>query len=188
MSFNDLLTVLLTFFILLVSISSVNLGKVQDLSISAAAAFGTVKSARSQSDQSELLHTLGAWNGIEAQTVPGGISVVLPEEMIYRSGSAELIDKELLSRIGAKLRRVDGAIRIEGHTDNVPVSGGPFPSNWELSVQRAVNVVKFLSAECGLAPERLSAAGYADSRPVASNDTPAGRAKNRRVNIIISAK
>jgi chemotaxis protein MotB len=97
-------------------------------------------------------------------------------------------EPEILSRIGRHLATAGGSIRIEGHTDSIPVRNDQFPSNWELSTQRAVNVVKFLISECGIDPRRLSAAGYGDSRPLASNDTPEGRAVNRRVNINISNK
>jgi chemotaxis protein MotB len=86
------------------------------------------------------------------------------------------------------LRATPGQIRVEGHTDSVPIIGGLFPSNWELSTQRAVNVVKFLIAECGMDPAALSAAGYAESKSVATNETTEGRALNRRVNIILSLK
>jgi chemotaxis protein MotB len=94
----------------------------------------------------------------------------------------------MLRHLGQKLKTVAGSIRVEGHTDSIPVSNGYFPSNWDLSTQRAVNVVKFLANECGIDPQNLSAAGYADSRPVASNDSPEGRALNRRVNMIVSFK
>jgi chemotaxis protein MotB len=185
MSFNDLLTVLLTFFILLVSVSDININKVQDVSSSAVDVFGSKKIA----DQQDLLiRAIGAVDGINVHTVKGGVSIVLPESLVYQSGSADIIHKEMLRQLGQKMKTVAGPIRIEGHTDSIPVSNGSFPSNWELSTQRAVNVVKFLADECGIDPRYLSAAGYADSRPVASNDNPEGRALNRRVNMIVSLK
>jgi chemotaxis protein MotB len=185
MSFNDLLTVLLTFFILLVSVSDINLNKVQDLSLSAADVFGTKKIE----DQQELLiQAISAVDGIKVHPDNGGISIVLPESLVYQSGSADIIHKDMLRQLGQKLITVAGSIRVEGHTDSIPVSNAYFPSNWDLSTQRAVNVVKFLANECGIDPRNLSAAGYADSRPVASNDNPEGRALNRRVNMIVSLK
>ena len=75
-------------------------------------------------------------------------------------------------------------IAVEGNTDNVPIKGGAFPSNWELSTARASGVVRFLISG-GVDPERLSAIGYADLRPIASNETAAGRALNRRVEIVL---
>jgi chemotaxis protein MotB len=185
MSFNDLLTVLLTFFILLVSASSIQINKVQDLSVSAAGAFGS----RVNEDQKDgLIRTIGAMGGINAYPVSGGVSLILPEALVYRSGSADILHQDLLKQLGQKLKAAAGSIRVEGHTDSIPIAGGAFPSNWELSTQRSVNVVKFLAAECGIDPAKLSAAGYADSKPMASNESPEGRSLNRRVNMIISFK
>jgi chemotaxis protein MotB len=185
MSFNDLLTVLLTFFILLVSVSEINLNKVQDLSLSAADVFGTKKI---EDQQEQLIQAISAVDGIKVYPDNGGISIVLPESLVYQSGSTDIIHKDMLRQLGQKLKTVAGSIRVEGHTDSIPVSNAYFPSNWDLSTQRAVNVVKFLANECGIDPRNLSAAGYADSRPVASNDHPEGRALNRRVNMIVSLK
>jgi chemotaxis protein MotB len=76
-------------------------------------------------------------------------------------------------------------IRIEGHTDNVPIHNSRFDSNWELSTARATEIIKLFITRYSIAPERLSASGYGEYYPVASNDTPEGRAKNRRVDLII---
>jgi chemotaxis protein MotB len=185
MSFNDLLTVLLTFFILLVAVSDINVNKVQDVSSSAADIFGMKKN---EDQQSLLIKTISSVDGVDVHPVKGGISIVLAESLVYQSGSSEIIHKDMLRQLGQKLTTVKGSIRVEGHTDSIPVTNDSFPSNWELSSQRAVNVVKFLVNECGIDPRNLSAAGYADSRPVASNDSPEGRALNRRVNVIVSLK
>ncbi|HPP47832.1 MAG TPA: OmpA family protein, partial [Accumulibacter sp.] len=77
-------------------------------------------------------------------------------------------------------------VTIEGHTDNVPISNAQFPSNWELSAVRATTVLR-LFADAGVAPERLTAIGYADTRPVEANTLVEGRARNRRVTILIEA-
>jgi chemotaxis protein MotB len=185
MSFNDLLTVLLTFFILLVSVSDINMNKVQELSSSAGDVFGSKKIE----DQQDLaIREISAVDGVNVYSVKGGISIVLPESLVFQSGSIDIIHKDMLRHLGQKLKTVAGSIRVEGHTDSIPVSSGSFPSNWELSTQRAVNVVKFLVNECGIDPRNLSAAGYADSQPVASNDSSEGRALNRRVNLIVSLR
>jgi flagellar motor protein MotB len=89
----------------------------------------------------------------------------------------------LLKKIGGLIRQLPNRVRIEGHTDNVPISTAMFPSNWELSAARAVNIVKFLSDHMGVYPRRLSAVGYGASRPIKANDTPENRAMNRRVEI-----
>jgi chemotaxis protein MotB len=75
-------------------------------------------------------------------------------------------------------------IQVEGHTDNVPISGFLFPSNWELSSARAGAVVRLL-AEDGIDPALMAAIGYADNKPIDNNDTPEGRSRNRRVNVMI---
>lgn len=186
MSFNDLLTILLTFFILLVSMSNISMNKVQNASLSVVDAFGSKKVNDDRHNQ--LVQTISSVDGVDTYPVTGGISIVLPESMVYGSGSAQIIHKDLLQRVGERLKTATGTICVEGHTDSIPVSNDKYRSNWELSTQRAVNVVKFLVSECGIDPHKLSAAGYADSRPVASNDSSEGRALNRRVNILISLK
>jgi chemotaxis protein MotB len=189
MSFNDLLTVLLTFFILLVSLSNIHMNKVQDMSYSASDAFGSVaRSEASPDSHATFIKSISTLEGINVHPVAGGLSVVLPESLVYRSGSADIINKDLLRGLAKKLVTLPGSIRIEGHTDNVPVANSAFPSNWELSIQRATNVAKFLTMECGIDPRNVSTAGYADSRPVSSNDSAEGRVLNRRVQMIISLK
>jgi chemotaxis protein MotB len=80
---------------------------------------------------------------------------------------------------------VGNPVRLEGHTDSNPIKTARFRSNWELSAARAIAVMEILNERFDLPPERLSVAGYADTAPVASNDTEAGRARNRRVDIIL---
>ncbi len=185
MSFNDLLTLMLVFFILLVSISNIRADKVQHVSSSASMAF---RSADRENRHAEILRDIGSMEGVKAYMVEGGVSIVLGESLLYKSGSADIIHKNALTQLCMTLRATPGQIRVEGHTDAVPVASGLFPSNWELSAQRSVNVVKFLVVECGMNPALFSAAGYADSKPVATNGTPDGRALNRRVHIILSMK
>jgi chemotaxis protein MotB len=94
----------------------------------------------------------------------------------------------LLDRIGNFLRKYPSRIKIEGHTDNIPVHNPRFPSNWELSVARANSVMKYLLEKHNVPVEDTESIGYGEYRPVASNDTPGGRAKNRRVVIEITPK
>lgn len=185
MSFNDLLTILLVFFILLVSISNIRADRVHHVSSSAATVFGL---RETEDRRGEIIRRIGSVEGVDTYLAEGGVSLVLGESMLYKSGSAEIIHKNALTQLGTALKATPGQIRIEGHTDSVPMVNGLFPSNWELSTQRAVNVVKFLVADCGIDPAVFSAAGYADSKPVATNETPEGRALNRRVHIILSLK
>ena len=112
---------------------------------------------------------------------------VLTDSLLFTSGSATLESQgqPLLTEIAALLN-VDHVhpIAVEGNTDNVPISGGAFPSNWELSTARASSVVRFLISK-GVDSQRLSAVGYAEQHPIATNSTPAGRALNRRVEIVL---
>jgi chemotaxis protein MotB len=185
LSFNDLMTVMLVFFILLVSISNIRTDKVQHVSSSASLVFGT---REGQDRRAQMTRILGSVEGVKAYMVAGGVSVVLGESLLYRSGSADIIHKEVLTQLGETIKAAGAEIRVEGHTDALPIASGLFPSNWELSTQRAVNVVKFLVVECGMNPAIFSAAGYADSKPVATNESLEGRSLNRRVNIILSIK
>ena len=119
-----------------------------------------------------------------------GLVITLAGDSFFAEGSAELrIDetRETLLRLAQFLSAADLAnrrFRIEGHTDNTPVAGENFPSNWELSTARATNVLHYLS-DFGVNEAQFSVAGYADTRAKASNDTAEGRAYNRRVDIII---
>jgi len=112
---------------------------------------------------------------------------VLTDDLLFRSGQATLEPKAdaLLGKIG-QLLNVDEThpLDVEGNTDNVPIHGGVYPSNWELSTARASTVVRFF-AERGVSPHRMIATGFADQRPMASNATPVGRTRNRRVEIVM---
>ncbi len=90
-----------------------------------------------------------------------------------------------LDEIAEVLGRTSGRIRVEGHTDDVPINTDLFRSNWDLSAARAASVVQYLLRSGAIAPWRISAEGFADSRPLAGNDTPENRARNRRVEISI---
>ncbi len=126
---------------------------------------------------------------ITIQQLKGKLSVNVLDEILFDSGSAVIKPegREVLQRVGEILKeQTDKGIVIEGHTDNVPISGKlaeVYPTNWELSTARATSVVRFLQDVVGIPPERLSAVGYGPYRPVASNDTPEGRARNRRIEI-----
>lgn len=121
------------------------------------------------------------------------LTVDLAEQIFFDSGRAKLKPggKEVLKKVGDALKGYDNKIiRVVGHTDNVPVAKalqGTFPTNWELSVARATNVVRYLQ-EVGIPPERMVASGRAEYDPVASNDTPEGRQKNRRIEIMLIDK
>jgi len=115
-----------------------------------------------------------------------GIELEFNAATIFNSGEASLQQsgRKSLSQVAATLSTTNNAIEVEGHTDNVPIATAAFPSNWELSGARAGSVVRML-IEQGLRPERMIAVGFADTRPLVPNATPEGRARNRRVTIMI---
>ncbi|AFM42743.1 flagellar motor protein [Desulfosporosinus acidiphilus SJ4] len=115
-----------------------------------------------------------------------GLVIRIQETLLFESGSADITPyaRNILEKISTVLAAAPNQIRVEGHTDNLPINTAKFPSNWELSVIRATNVVQILQND-GVSPERLSATGYGEYRPIASNDTEAGRSRNRRIDLII---
>lgn len=122
-----------------------------------------------------------------------GFVISIAESMLFESGKADLRPDALrfLEAIAQVLEDAgDGirAVRVEGHTDNVPIKSLHFPSNWELSAIRATVVARVLTELYNVAPEKVSATGFAQFRPVADNLTPEGRAKNRRVELVVLTK
>lgn len=116
-----------------------------------------------------------------------GLVISLKDTLLFPKGSDVLTPRAhaIIRRVGESLKTIPNYIRVEGHTDDLPIHTPKFPSNWELSVLRATNVVHVLVEEVGIAPERLSATGYSEYRPLVPNDSEANRAMNRRVDIVI---
>lgn len=116
-----------------------------------------------------------------------GLVVRLRDGAFFDSASAEIRPELLtdLSRVGLALGETSHAIRIEGHTDSLPIRNAVYRSNWELSAARAASVLSYLVDSANVAEGRLSVSGYASQRPLASNDAPQGRSQNRRVDIVV---
>ncbi len=116
-----------------------------------------------------------------------GIVITIQGSLMFEPGSAVILPeaRPFLEALGDVLGEFDRKVTVEGHTDNVPISTAPFPSNWELSAARAVVVLRLLSDVYGVSPERLSAVALGEHRPIADNGTPEGRIKNRRVEIVV---
>ncbi len=127
---------------------------------------------------------------IELSELKGKMTVQLKDKILFASGSAR-VGKEgeaALSKIADALKTVQGKIiRVEGHTDDVPTGGGQFPTNWELSLARAMAVVRSLQ-NAGVDPTFLSAAGYGQYQPIAPNDSAENRSLNRRIEIVLAPK
>lgn len=116
-----------------------------------------------------------------------GLVVRLHAGYFFDPGSAEIRHEVLpiLDRVAEKLKMGKHHIRIEGHTDSAPISTMNFPSNWELSAARASNIAKYIIDRFKFSPQHISVAAYGDSRPIASNENEEGRAKNRRIDIVV---
>ena len=150
------------------------------------------RSAAQKGEDDKLLAELKQQaNGAEVKDAAGQITVTMVDKILFKSGEAALTPEgeQVLTRLGGVLQHADKMIEVSGHADNQPVETAKskqlFPTNWELSTARATNVVRFLQEKVGLKPRRLKAAGYGSYRPVASNATAAGRAKNRRIEILL---
>ena len=138
----------------------------------------------------ELQQTLSnqvATHTVSIQMGRDGLVISLREAGFFASGSAvpqpQTIDT--LRQIAASLSHTPYDLRIEGHTDNIPIHNDQFGSNWELATARATNIARLLLALKAIPADRLSASGYAEFHPVAGNDTPDGRSQNRRVDLVV---
>jgi chemotaxis protein MotB len=129
----------------------------------------------------------GAQNKVNLTITRRGLIVSLKEAGFFDSGQAQIKQSgyEMLNTIAEVMTQYNNPLRIEGHTDDVPINTSQFPSNWELSTTRATNVLKYLLKYYDAEPEKISATGYGEFRPVTDNTTPENRAKNRRVDIVL---
>jgi chemotaxis protein MotB len=215
-SYADFMTLLFAFFVVLYSSSQVDKAKMKKLSTAITAGFQqlgvgsnganlivpgtapalmprpaapseTVEAIRRklEKDLSEELK----FHTISMRETPEGLVLSLRELGFFESGSATLRanSKDTFDRIGTVLASVTSNLRVEGHTDNVPIHTPQFGSNWELSTARATEIIRILLLREGVGSERLSAAGYAEYHPVADNSSEDGRRLNRRVDIVIIA-
>ncbi len=211
-TYGDMVTLLLTFFILMFAMSTINEQKFMQAAASLqqalgvlprtvsvigemSPAIGTAGVARQQIDmlksleqiaevfQEESLQDLAS---VEV-TGTGEVLIRMGDEVLFDPGESELMPRALrvLAGIANSVQGKTESVYVEGHTDNVPISTPEFPSNWELSTARALSVVRLLE-EAGVPPEQLAAVGHSQYIPLAPNDTPEGRAKNRRVELWIT--
>ncbi|MEW6320986.1 MAG: flagellar motor protein MotB [Acidobacteriota bacterium] len=140
-----------------------------------------------QREMTERLSVAIGLNQVAVERDARGLVVSIREAGAFGVGSADLSAAAVgvLDQIGDVLASTGHAIRIEGHTDDVPINTARFQSNWELSTARATNVISFLAARRQLSARRMSAAGYAEFHPRVPNDSDANRARNRRVDIVV---
>ncbi|MFN8638352.1 MAG: OmpA family protein [Dehalococcoidia bacterium] len=219
-SYADLVTLLLGFFIILFASAKIDEEKFHELSFAFKEAFNVdvragqdgsspvfgggigvvpggnftnqaqpdVKSIRTTFDDQLGEAGLSA-NAVDVIRDPQGVVIRVSDRLLFASGSAELNPEALplLRIVAGVLRGVAADVRVEGHTDDIPVATDRYPSNWELSSARATSVLRFLIEEGRVEPRRMVASGFAEFKPIASNTTPEGRALNRRADIVLTA-
>ncbi|MFZ5968470.1 MAG: flagellar motor protein MotB [Bacillota bacterium] len=214
-TYGDMVTLLLTFFVLLFAMSEIDAQKFQTIIRSFQGSPGILDAGKTienvefideptnnELQELEDLKKLAAIldNYLKEKDLNDDILIELDykglilrfeDNILFDSGEAEIKDKArptllFLSDILKQEEFSNKAIRIEGHTDSDPIRfSRKYPTNWELSVARASHVVRFMIEQAGLDPDRLSAAGYSEYKSVASNDTEEGKSKNRRVDIVV---
>lgn len=145
------------------------------------------ESANFENIKKTIKNEFGDTKNINVIREPRGLLIRLNDTVLFDRGSAIIKDKALniLDKIAVVLKNESNSIRIEGHTDNLPIKTDKFPSNWELSTARATNIIKYLAKTRQFNPSRLSATGYGEYMPISGNETEAGRAENRRVDIVV---
>lgn len=205
-SYADFVTLLFAFFTTMYAISQVDAGKLKMFAGSMKSAFRTedTRTVRpviegilpvapeTLSIEQELrsgVEALPLKEDIEINRDERGVVVSIGDNVLFEAGKAGLKQDAAssLGAVAAVLKKLPNRVIVEGHTDNIPIADprGRFGSNWELSTARATTVLSYLLAAYNLPPERFAAAGYAEFKPKAANVSPEGRAKNRRVDIII---
>ena len=220
-TFNDLVTLLMVFFVLLFTMSTIDTKKMQDFQYALQSGLGileegkmvsiSVKETQLIDDMSHIMAQAesdlqnkggGTSEGkladqirqlmendlnIQVQHTHHGTRLSFEDQVLFDFGKATInpVGFSFLDTIAGAIKKLPYAVRVEGHTDNIPIQTKRFPSNWELSVARAVNVVKYFAEVSNINPQRLSAVGYGESRPVVANDIRTNRAKNRRVEILL---
>ncbi|HDJ27723.1 MAG TPA: flagellar motor protein MotB [Proteobacteria bacterium] len=210
-TFADLATLLMTFFVLLLSFSNMDVVKFRTMLGSVKDAFGTVTenpgdfeersstpiSIQLSEKESSMIDMLEMGdkvkqaiedheleNEAEVTIDENGVTLKITGKLMFDAGSASIKEdfKSFLDTITKIINENNYPVAIEGHTDNIPMTSSPlYPSNWELSSSRATAVLRYLVEKKGIPAKRLMAVGYADTRPLVPNDSPENRAKNRRV-------
>lgn len=213
LTYSDLITLLLAFFIMMYVFSKKDAQKYDEVAShlktifaggSGIAGKGSVTSAsplamlsrgassgemkrQLESEVMDLNREKNGGQNISVLSDERGIVIRVLDKAFFDEGKADLKERAqgALDKIVPIIRGANSQIRIEGHTDNVPISTSEFRSNWELSVRRATEVVRYLVEKRALLPSKVSATGYAEHRPLVPNDSAKNRAQNRRIEIIV---
>jgi len=212
-TFSDMTTLLLTFFILLISMATFDPVKIANLMESMQGAFGIMetfptipihpivdipkktgdeqKKKQSLKDAEKIKTVIKDKKldeAVKVEVTEKGIAILLRDPVGFASGSADLKDqgKDILKDISDVIKNNPSLkVRVEGHTDDVPIHSNRYNSNWELSSARSLSVVQLLSKQTGIQPQNMSAVGYGEYRPMVANTSPENRSKNRRIQIFV---
>jgi chemotaxis protein MotB len=205
-TFNDLMTLLMVFFVLLFSLGKTDTKQLRSFQNALQSGLGIMREGEktkiavidprrdfgtaSETEIEESFAELNDEPGVGVVSTKEGAVITLANTILFRSGISKITPGAvpILDKIAAIIKQTSMLVRVEGHTDNDPIHTERFPSNWELSSARAVSVVKYFAGLGGVSPERFSAVGYGDSRPLFPNDSVEHKAKNRRVEIVLEIK
>jgi len=206
LTYADMITLLLAFFIVLYASSSVNAKKLQEVASSIRGAFGTPAGESQINDKGfggerlllmpnqldRMAEELSIALRVEAEAgkvqilkMPRGVVLRFQDTALFNLGKADLTPeaKAMFDKIAPVVESLQNMIEAEGHTDDLPIRSSQFPSNWELSAARATSVVRYFIETHGLSPERLAARGMGEFRPLYPNQSRIGEPRNRRVEI-----
>ena len=222
-TFNDLITLLMVFFVLLFTMGSMDNQKLKDFQYALQSGLGimgegsqvsiAVRDARQDPDKVEIsaraegevepvdeqetaspideaLKDITDEPGIDVRYSNQGAHITFEDFLLFDFGKADINSSGLafLDKMTTLIHKIPNPVRVEGHTDNIPIHTARFPSNWELSIARAVSVVKYFAGSGKINPQRLSAVGYGETRPLVPNDSAVHRTRNRRVEIVIATE
>jgi len=216
LTYSDMITLLMAFFIMLYSMSILNLNRFREVAISIRSGFGGLmpgqgRSTLSASGQFSIKPSpiAGESTGVPWQAVNqlqhvvnktrlekvvklrqderGLVVSLVTDKALFAKGQADLSSKskKTLDVVAGLLKKAPNQIRVEGHTCDLPIVSAKYPSNWELSTARATTIVRYFIEEKGIPADRLSAAGYADSKSLVPNTNERNRALNRRVDVVL---
>ncbi len=204
-TFSDMMTLLLTFFVMLVAMSTVEVKKFEEAlsyftgrrgvmeqegmmpGIMGVAGRQDVRELAEQFEQiARAVQEQGLGNAVDVDLTEEGVRLTFVDSVAFAPASVVLDEPARgVLRTVAEMATGVATVEVEGHTDDRPISTVAYPSNWELSAARAAAVVRFLTAQPGaLSPDHYVASGHGEHRPRAANDTPAGRARNRRITVL----
>jgi chemotaxis protein MotB len=207
LTYADLITLLLGLFVILYAMSKIDAGKYAEIVNAMGGVFGSSKGVMAgnngvvssqipliQNERQKIAQDLRSALHLESKKLPiaissneRGITVHIMDELLFASGSAEIKQSSMpaLDSLARVLATLPNDVRVEGHTDNLPISTSAYPSNWHLSVARAVSIAYYLIQVHSLNPEKVAAVGFAEYQPLVPNDSDVHRAQNRRVDIVI---